>query len=127
MKSTQKINPDLLPQKLSTMEYPTAIGSINFRKEDIGGRWAESRNNLKDSVQNEIAQLVGKLEDLGRYYQDSERIYSARVGFMPTPGHTYHLYESPEDWVSLLGPEEWDRDDYVGSFKFDGQGWERVK
>jgi len=126
MKSTQKVNPELLPQKLSTMEYPTAIGSINFRKEDIGGRWAQNRNDLHDSVKTQMSDLVGKLEDLGRYYQDSERIYNARVGFIPVPGHIYHLYGSPEDWVSIIGPDEWVRDDYIGSFRFNGQGWERM-
>jgi hypothetical protein len=114
-------------QSVAKFEYPTAIGSINFKKDNIGGKLAENRNNLYDVVRASMAELVHSMEDLGRYFEDSERIYQARIQFMPIIGHIYHLYGSPEDWVSLIGPDEWDRDDYVGSFRFNGAGWERVR
>jgi len=127
MKSTQKFNPELLPTNLKSQEWPTAVGGVNFRKEDISGVMAETRHRLYDTVRTEIDNHLRELERLQEYLIRSERMFKARIGFRPTPGHTYHLYGSPEDWVSLVGPEEWERDDYVGSFRFDGRGWEKVK
>lgn len=114
-------------ESVSKFEYPTAIGSINFKKDNIGGKLAENRNNLYDAVRTISTTIAGQMEGLARYFEDSERIYQARINFMPIVGHTYHLYSSPEDWVSLISPDEWDRDDYVGSFRFNGAGWERVR
>ena len=87
---------------------------------------AEIRHRLYDTVRTEIDNHLRELESLQEYLVRSERIFKARMGFRPVPGHVYHLYGFPEDWVSLVGPDEWDRDDYVGSFRFDGTGWEEV-
>jgi hypothetical protein len=122
----EKYSGKLVIESTAGFEYPTAIGSIHFKKENIQGKLAESRNNLYDNVQARMSDLIRQIEDLGRYYQDSERIYNARVNFMPVVGHIYHLYGSPEDWVSIISPDEWVRDDYIASFRFNGNGWERM-
>jgi len=123
----EKYTGKLEMESVGKFEYPTSIGSINFKKDNIGGGLAENRNNLYDIVKASMADIIGQMEDLSRYYEDSERIYQARIQFMPVVGHTYHLYSFPEDWVSLISPDEWVRDDYVGSFLFNGAGWERVR
>jgi hypothetical protein len=122
----EKYSGKLEIESVAGFEYPTTIGGVSFKKENVQGKLAKNRNSLYDNVQARMSDLIQEMEDLGRYYQDSERIYNARVNFMPVIGHIYHLYGSPEDWVSIISPDEWVRDDYVGSFRFNGNGWERI-
>jgi len=122
----EKYSGKLEIESVAGFEYPTGIGSIHFKKENVQVKLAENRNSLYDNVQSRMSDLIREMEDLGRYYQDSERIYNARVNFMPVVGHIYHLYGSPEDWVSIISPDEWVRDDYIASFRFNGSGWERM-
>jgi len=122
----EKYSGKLEIESVAGFEYPTGVGSISFKKENVQGKLAENRNSLYDKVQARMSDLIREMEDLGRYYQDSERIYNARVNFMPVAGHIYHLYGEPEDWVSIISPDEWVRDDYIGSFRFNGNGWERM-
>lgn len=111
----------------SNLDYPSSIGSPVIRRVNVGGWKTGIGVGLEDMVNARAQNLASQAKALQDYYNTSVRILRANIGFIPTPGHIYHLYAKPKEWLSLLGPSEWDRDDYIGSFRFDGSGWEEIK
>ena len=82
--------------------------------------------------------LEGRLDQLKREYEalvtlahETNFVYNVRYNFVPKVGRTYHLYGDSSDpgkcFLSMIAPEEWQRPDYIASFRFTVDNtWEKM-
>lgn len=95
--------------------YPHHIGSAVVKPEDEGKLKHRALSAMREQTQRQLLQIQKQAEVLAQQarlinerIQLSETIYQAKIAFEPFVGHTYHLYESENNWVLLmLGPDEW--------------------
>lgn len=104
------------------LDYPRSIGDQKISDELIHGR-VKAELNLRDK----LGLIQREMDKFKAEYRINFRLYNAEIRFQPLPGGIYYLYETPKDWISLLGPSDWDRDGLVGGFRYTWDGmWEEV-
>jgi len=109
------INADHISEIPGLLAYPHHIGSAVIKPEDEGKLKHRALSAMREQTQRQLLQIQKQAELLAQQartinerIQLSENIYQAKMAFEPFVGHTYHLYESHNQWVLLmLGPEEW--------------------
>ena len=122
--------PDNIVYNIDTKEYdsykkgyPTSLGSPAFESAIL------KRDNLA------YKHLKTRFDEINKEYNDlltslkwNELIYNSECNFVPTVGQTYHLYKKNEyTFLSLIGPDDWDKE-YIGSFKLlSNDLWEKIK
>ena len=100
---------------------PKSIGDLKVDipdRTDRRGDWEILRHKWETDL-NSIRTLWLNLE---KEYLINRRIYNSRYYFTPIYGQIYHLYSHPYDFLSLIGPKEWDRPDYIGSYQYTTKG-----
>ena len=105
--------------------YPTSVGSQSFEPIKVDKSTSVNANHFFEGRLNELKEEYKKLVE---EYNWTKLVYEADYSFQPIVGHVYHLYEREDKnlWLSLIGPDEWDKP-YVGSFKLLTNGkWEKI-
>lgn len=104
--------------------YPTEIGSQNFTPDDLEIFKSEKSQSLKKYYSAKFDEIKSEWENLISEMKLNERLYLAKCSFTPTPGGTYYLYkrESGEEFLSIISPEQWNRFQFIGKFKFGTDG-----
>ncbi|MCB0835324.1 MAG: DUF2452 domain-containing protein [Bacteroidetes bacterium] len=112
------IDKDKITENPHSLPYAYHVGSIVIKPVDIGKVKGKAMTAMKEQTHIQMEQIRRQVELLALQAQEiqkrvevSEKIYLAEMGFEPSIGEIYHLYEkSDESWVlSLVGPNEWGR------------------
>ncbi len=106
-------------------KYPTNLGAPSFEPIIADKSDQIKANHYFESRIQEIREEYKRLVD---EYKWTRLIYESTYNFQPILGEPYHLYEgSDKPFLSLIGPNEWDRK-HLGTFKLLNNGkWERLK
>ncbi len=121
MASTKKefINPidkDKITENPGTLPYAHTVGGAVVKPTKQGLIRSKALTAMQQQTELQLAQIKKQIDllaeqakEISERRQISEIIYSARMGFKPEIGHTYHLYENnKEEYVlSMIGPDEW--------------------
>lgn len=100
---------------------PKSLGEFKVTPPDYTQRRGDWEV-LRHKWEADLEQIRTLWENLRSEYLINQRIYNSKFYFTPLPGHIYHLYSSPSDFLSLIGPKEWNRSDYVGSYQYTPKG-----
>ena len=117
------IDPDKVAEDPGLLPYAHHVGSAIIRPIDKGRTRGVAMAAMYEQTGTQLEQIRGQVEVLIRQAQSihdriavSESIYNAEVGFRPTTGQTYYLYErrgqadgAPRKprVLSLVAPAEW--------------------
>ena len=109
----------------SKKEYPTTIGSPNFKPLVI-----DDENCIKATqyFKSKLTEIKNEYDKLVEEYKWNNRVYEAQCAFDPIVGEIYFLYERKDggDFLSIISPNEW-KQKYVGGFKLLNNGkWEHL-
>ena len=108
----------------SLKKYPTNLGAPSF--EPIA---TDKSDQLKANhyFESRLQELRTEYKNLVDEYKWTRLIYESTYNFQPILGEPYHLYEgSDKPFLSLIGPNEWDRK-HLGTFKLLNNGkWEML-
>lgn len=109
----------------SKKEYPTTIGSSNFKPLIIDDTNSINASHYFKSKLEEIKIEYNKLVE---EYKWNNVVYESDYGFEPIVGEIYFLYEREygNNFLSIIAPNQWNQR-YIGSFKLLNNGkWEKV-
>jgi hypothetical protein len=110
------IDKDKITENPHSLPYAYHVGSIVIKPIDIGKVKGKAMTAMKEQTHMQMEQIRKQVELLAEQAREiqlrvevSEKIYLSEMGFEPSIGQIYHLYEkSDESWVlSLVGPNEW--------------------
>jgi hypothetical protein len=121
--------PDSYVVNRSLKSYPTEIGSINFKVDDIELFKKNKTSNLKNYYSQKFNELRDEYLRLMDDIDVNERLYNCKYSFEPIVGHTYHLYldDKGSEFLSIISPEEWKNKSYIGSYLYDSNGrWLKI-
>ncbi len=122
--------PDSYVYNRSIKEYPTEIGAPKFSPDNISLFKKEKTSKIKKYYSTKFEEMSKEYENLINEIKLNERLYSASHNFEPISGEVYHLYkrESGEEFISLISPEQWEKFNFIGSYKFLSDGrWESIQ
>lgn len=107
--------------------YPTEVGSVNFKVEDIDLFKNDKASNLKHYYDQKFNELKSQYIELMEDIQINQRLYECRYSFQPLSGHTYYLYKTKEDeFLSIIKPHEWGKKietmEFIGAFLYTSDG-----
>lgn len=109
--------------------YPTEVGSQPFKPDDIGLFKLEKTSKIKRYYSSKFKELVKQYEELMKEISVNERLYKAKHNFEPVAGEAYHLYkkEDGEEFLSMIGPDQWNKFEFMGSYRFMSDGrWQNL-
>ena len=121
--------PDSFVENRLSKRYPTEVGGPKFEPDNISLFKIEKTSKIKKYYSSKFEEMTKEYEKLMSEIQMNERLYTASHNFEPTTGEIYHLYkkESGEEFLSLISPEQWEKFDFIGSYRFLSDGrWEKV-
>ena len=125
----EKKMPDSFVENRLSKRYPTEVGGPKFEPDNISLFKIEKTSKIKKYYSSKFEEMTKEYEKLMSEIQMNERLYTASHNFEPTTGEIYHLYkkESGEEFLSLISPEQWEKFDFIGSYRFFSDGrWEKV-
>ena len=125
----EKKMPDSFVENRLSKRYPTEVGGPKFEPDNISLFKIEKTSKIKKYYSSKFEEMTKEYEKLMSEIQMNERLYTASHNFEPTTGEIYHLYkkESGEEFLSLISPEQWEKFDFIGSYRFLSDGrWEKV-
>lgn len=121
----------LLPNTQRSSSYPTSRLSAPFAPVDQIEAIKDSDRMLGAVAKGKLQVIAEQIEHLKKQARDiimkaevDMRLHRATCSFEKRVGHTYHLYERPEDqaYFSLLSPEDWGGSPphtFLGSYKLE--------
>ncbi len=110
------IDKDKITEAPSTLPYAHHVGSAIIKPTEKGVVRSRAMSAMQEQTTIQLNQIKKQIELLAeqakriqKRVEVSEKIYQADIGFEPTAGHIYHLYEKQDGtWMlSLLSPIEW--------------------
>jgi hypothetical protein len=114
-----KINPQYVFDK-SLKTYPTEVGSQNFKPDDIEKFKFSESEKLDKIFSVKFQKIKSDWQRLLDEIDLNKRLYSATHNFKPVIGGSYYLYkrETGEEFISIISPDEWDKFQFIGKYKF---------
>jgi glutaredoxin 2 len=122
--------PDSYVYNRNIKEYPTEIGAPKFSPDNIPLFKREKTSKIKKYYSSKFEEMTKEYENLINEIKLNERLYCANHNFEPVAGEVYHLYkkESGEEFLSLISPNQWEKFEFIGSYKFLSDGrWISIK
>ena len=89
-------------------------GGFPIKPDDIGKAKGIAITAMEEQVQLQLRQIYDQVDTLARQAKEirtraeiSYKIYQCDMKFVPTPGHTYHLYEDRKGnpMLSMIEPD----------------------
>jgi hypothetical protein len=104
--------------------YPTEIGSLNFKTDDIDLFKINKTSKLKNFYNQKFEEIKKEYISLMNDIEVNERLYKCKYSFEPIVGQTYYLYlkEDGTEFLSIISPEEWKNKSLIGSYLYDSDG-----
>ena len=104
--------------------YPTEIGSLNFKADDIDLFKLNKTSKLKNFYSQKFEEIKKEYISLMNDIEVNERLYKCKYSFEPIVGQTYHLYlkDDGTEFLSIISPEEWKSKTLIGSYLYDSDG-----
>ncbi len=104
--------------------YPTEIGSLNFKVDDIELFKINKTSKLKNFYNQKFEEIKKEYISLMNDIEVNERLYNCKYSFEPIVGQTYHLYlkDDGTEFLSIISPEEWKNKSLIGSYLYDSDG-----
>ena len=124
----KKKMPDSFVDNRLSKRYPTEVGGPKFEPDNISLFKIEKTSKIKKHYSSKFEEMTREYEKLMSEIQMNERLYTASHNFEPTTGEIYHLYKKESgEFLSLISPEQWEKFDFIGSYRFLSDGrWEVV-
>jgi hypothetical protein len=103
--------------------YPTEIGSLNFKSDDIELFKINKTSKLKNFYNQKFEEIKQEYISLMNDIEVNERLYNCKYSFEPIVGQTYHLYlkDDGTEFLSIIAPNEWKKT-FIGSYLYDSDG-----
>jgi hypothetical protein len=120
----EKKLPDSYVVDRKLKSYPTEIGSINFKVDDIELFNKNKTTKLKNYYNQKFEEIKQEYNKLMDDIDVNERLYNSKYSFEPIVGHTYHLYldDKGSEFISIIAPDEWKNKSFIGSYLYDSDG-----
>jgi len=120
----EKKLPDSYVVDRKLKSYPTEIGSINFKVDDIELFNKNKTTKLKNYYNQKFEEIKQEYNKLMDDIDVNERLYNSKYSFEPIVGHTYHLYldDKGSEFLSIIAPNEWKNKSFIGSYLYDSDG-----
>jgi len=103
------------------LTYGSNLGAPAIRINDVTG-WRQSNvNDLNSHLKAEYEELFEQVSQLKEVFEWNEFIYTkVNYTFLPTVGHTYHIYEKADGsfYMSIIEPHAWSQK-YIASTKLE--------
>jgi hypothetical protein len=114
--------------KNSLLPYMVDSNQPAITLPDTQGFKTEKGGTAYKFLQSRLSEIEKQYNDLIDLANDNALVYNAKYNFVPIVGHTYHLYGSSNHYfLSMIGPHEWKRTDFVASFLLTSDNiWRRV-
>lgn len=125
-----KERPDNVPDNYSEnahiLPYGSNASAPAIQLPDTDLFKTERGSNAANYFKGKLDDLNKEYEELVKLAEETEKVYNAKYNFVPRVGHTYHLYwTGEENLLSLI--EDWDRFEYLGSYRFTADNvWEKI-
>lgn len=121
--------PDSYVENRSSKEYPTEVGSPNFKPTNLSLFSQENSTSVRKYYSSKLSEIEKEYNKVVSEILINERLYSAKCSMKTNPGEIYHLYinNKGEEFLSIISPSEWNFE-HIGTYRFlfDGR-WEEVK
>lgn len=100
------------------LPYATNVGAPAIRMDDVVSWKSRGISNVNKEFENKFNELKTQYQNLMEEYEWNELVYNSKFSFEPVVGEIYHLYRdaSGENFLSLIGPQEWNKE-HIGTFK----------
>ena len=104
--------------------YPTEVGSVNFKVDDIDLFKNEKTSRLKGYYAQKFDEMKEEYLKLMDDIEINERLYKCKYSFEPVVGNEYHLYsDNGSEFLSIISPIEWkNKFEFIGTFRFGSDG-----
>jgi hypothetical protein len=112
----------------SLLSYATNVGAPVIKADDVAGWKNTGINKVNREFESKFNELKIQYQNLIKEFQWNELVYNARFSFEPIVGEIYHLYKDTDgfDFLSLIGPNEWNKE-HVGTFRLNSdKKWIRI-
>lgn len=111
----------LLPYGITSSAPAIVLPDVDLFKSERG---AQAANFFEGKFQD----LQKQYEDLVKLANETDVVYKSTYGFEPKVGKTYHLYRKDGGhFLSMISPSEWDKYEFVGSYRFTADAvWENA-
>ena len=118
--------PDNVSDDAGILPYGSNVGAPSIVLPDTDLFKTERGGNASNYLNEKLEEIKHQYEELKKLAEDTSIVYNAHYNFIPKVGKVYHLYYTGEKYtLSLI--ENWDRFEFVGSFRFTSDNvWERV-
>ncbi len=106
----------MVAKKPGLMEYAHNVGSFVVEKLNVDEIKNTALLAMQQQTERQLSQIYEQVELLAKQAEKikkrvdiSRRVYRAKIGFKPSIGYTYYLYEqeNSEEVLSLISPDEW--------------------
>ena len=103
--------------------YPTEVGSVNFKTDDIDLFKQNKTSKLKNYYDQKFDELRLEYLKLMNDIDVNERLYNCKYNFEPIIEQTYHMYldDLGNEFLSIIAPNEWKKT-FIGSYLYDSDG-----
>jgi hypothetical protein len=88
----------------------------------------ERGSAARNYFEERISELQRQYDAIVEQANHTDLIYNAKYNFIPKVGHIYYLYLNEDIlFLSMISPKEWDKYEFVGSFRFTiNSTWEKA-
>ena len=106
-----------------SLEYPSNLGAPVIRPDDVPLWKRDKVAAVNSQMGARWAEILEEANRLRAEFEWNEFIYtSVKYSFVPTVGHTYHVYErGTEAFMSMIEPHQW-RETWIGSTRLESTG-----
>ena len=104
--------------------YPTEVGSVKFKVDDIDLFKNEKASKLKTYYSQKFDEMKEEYLKLMDDIEINERLYKCKYNFEPVVGSEYYLYsDNGSEFLSIISPTEWkNKFEFVGAFRLGSDG-----
>jgi hypothetical protein len=104
-----------------SLTYGSNHGAPAISVDDVTG-WRQSKvNDLNSRFKAEYEEILAQATKLKEEFEWNEFVYTRVIySFLPTVGHTYHVYEKDDGsfFMSIIEPTAWNQV-HIGSTKLE--------
>tara|TARA_Y100000389_G_scaffold95346_1_gene92049 strand:- start:2886 stop:3269 length:384 start_codon:yes stop_codon:yes gene_type:complete len=124
-----KDKPDMFAENKAIMPYGDSVAAPAIKPVNISAYKNEKVIKTNQYFKARFDEIKEEYKKLLESYEWNELVYNSDFRFKPIKGKAYHLYQREKDetlFLSLIGPDEWDKI-YIGSFRLDSDDkWDKI-
>ena len=110
------------------LPYASNVGAPVIKPENINSWRKKGVTKVNHHLETKFLELKDEYNKLVEEFKWNDLVYNAKFNFEPVIGEIYHLYagKNNENFLSLISPNEWDRE-CLGSFHLTAeQKWIKI-